>query len=910
MVQMASQETAIRSGHYAPVVNYGQTPRMPIPEYRQPDVDTKSDWGGAIASAIGSLGQAYVRSAAERDKKQQEEIQQQTYTNLAEKYSKIVEQQRQGVISPFAAETMIRTVDQEGLQMGVGWKDVRDIRNAYAGKLPDLEVERQKYYNKEMWEARTKEMEAISNNNPGFQRLSTDKRYAFMNDTAASLDYIGRMNEQLSTLDPNSDEYRVIKDQYTNAVKDNTSLNLMLYISNEFANEKDIRESTIAEGKVQAVRYATEQLGMSPTEAGVVYDMTVKDIGLDQLAGMTGNAMSLSLKEMQQANDLKLTSTKYRLYQIPQIPVIDALKLTDALNVRVAASGAGQSFVDGAVARVSELINTGDYTEAAREIPVEHVPNLIDAVNNTMSSANASDYMKAKVGNTSLSSFIEATRPSLNDSAQQKQVKFLNMQGIRRGINIDAISNQADIMSKSKDPAVSEEGRQLKDKVVELKAGNDFYNVIRSPWYSAVNSIFTNEDIRNNLRYTQNGELFFKDPDFSDSPILRTLEEIYGRKFSEVATLAFRSDFTTKLLGSKGTLFEKISIMNNNVMNGIIDDPEERKKFYENFGVRAAEAGDTPYDFATDEDNYLTRLKNFFTSNPQERDTSGLYRNGEEGDGYLGYRGMGMNIQNLQDPELRTATATISNSETIGGADVDLSETADLSIWKDVERYQAAQERRTFDAEMDTLGAAMEQIESGGNPNSVSDKGARGLMQLMPKTYEDIAKRYGLPKDGIDDPETNRTAGKLYMQELKERYGNDITKTVAAYNMGPTALDKVISKYPNTWEKHLPKETENHIKKFYKALDELTATASIENTDTIAGASVISRRDLARARVKEAADRNRPVEESEDVKQLEQQLDIEERKSDLQKLIEKVNDEKLIEAIREFIDRNGQNINE
>lgn len=614
MVQMASQETAIRSGHYAPVVNYGQTPRMPIPEYRQPDVDTKSDWGGAIASAIGNLGQAYIRGAAERDKKQQEEIQQQTYTNLAERYSKIVEQQRQGVISPFAAETMIRTVDQEGLQMGVGWKVVRDIRNAYAAKLPDLEVERQKYYNKEMWEARTKEMEEISNNNRGFQRLSTDKRYAFMNDVAASLDYIGRMNEQLSTLDPNSDEYRTIKDQYLKAVKDDTSLNLMLYIANEFADEKDIRESTIAEGKIQAVGYATDKLRMSPTEAGVIYDMTVKDIGLDQLAGMSGNAMSLSLKEMQQANDLKLTSTKYRLYQIPQIPVIDALKLTDALNVRVAASGAGQSFVDGAVARVSELINTGDYTEAAREIPVEHVPNLIDAVNNTMSSANASDYMKAKVGNTSLSSFIEATRPSLNDSTQQKQVKFLNMQGIRRGINIDAISNQADIMSKSKDPAVSEEGRQLKDKVVELKAGNDFYNVIRSPWYNDVNSIFTNDDIRNNLRYTQNGELFFKDPDFSDSPIIRTMEEVYGRKFSEAATLAARSDFTTKLLGSKGTLFEKISIMNNNVMNGVIDDPEERKKFYEDFGVRAAEAGDTPYDFATDEDNYLTRLKNFFTS--------------------------------------------------------------------------------------------------------------------------------------------------------------------------------------------------------------------------------------------------------------------------------------------------------
>lgn len=652
MVQMANQETALNTAHYAPQVNYSQSAKAPMPERREPNVDTKSDWAGAIANAFTTLGTAYIKGASERQKQELETAQQQAYTNLAEKYSRVVQQQRQGLIDPFTAETKIRVIDQEGLQSGIGWKEVKDIRNAYAGKLPDLEVERQKYYNEEMWKTRSTEMEEISKNNPGFQRLSTDKRYAFMNNTAASLDYIGRMNEQLSVLDPSSDEYRSAKEQYTNAVKDNTSLNLMLYISNELANDKDIRESTIAEGKIKAVEYARTQLGMSATEAGVVYDMTVKDLGLDQLAGMNKSAMSLSLDEIKKANDLKIANTKYNLYSIPEIPVIEALKLTDAMNVRVAAGGAGQKMMDSAVVNVSNLIANGNYEEAARQIPVEHVPAMMSSVNNTLSSANASSYMKAKVGNTAMSAFLEATAPNVNDSQEQQRVKFLNMQGIRRGINLDAIKNQAEIMSRDKDPAVSKEGMQLKDKVEKLKAGEDYYSIVSSPWYSDVNVIFRNEAVRDNLRYNQNGELFFKEPDYSDNPIVRVMEAAYGRKFSQAAQEAAMSDFTTRTVGSKGTLFEKISKMNNMVLSGTGEDVEERKKLYEAFGVRPAEVGDAQYNFATDEDNYLTKLKNFFSgSNNPAADL-------------VGAAGQ---TQPLEEQPV-TATATVSNSSPLANA--------------------------------------------------------------------------------------------------------------------------------------------------------------------------------------------------------------------------------------------------
>jgi soluble lytic murein transglycosylase-like protein len=56
-------------------------------------------------------------------------------------------------------------------------------------------------------------------------------------------------------------------------------------------------------------------------------------------------------------------------------------------------------------------------------------------------------------------------------------------------------------------------------------------------------------------------------------------------------------------------------------------------------------------------------------------------------------------------------------------------------------------------------------VESGLRPNVVSPVGARGLMQIMPATYEDIRKRNKDPLRGIDDPESNIAAGIWYSHQ-------------------------------------------------------------------------------------------------------------------------------------------------
>ena len=79
---------------------------------------------------------------------------------------------------------------------------------------------------------------------------------------------------------------------------------------------------------------------------------------------------------------------------------------------------------------------------------------------------------------------------------------------------------------------------------------------------------------------------------------------------------------------------------------------------------------------------------------------------------------------------------------------------------------------------------AVIQVESDFNPNCVSSKGARGLMQLMPGT----AKRYGVLR--IHDPEENIAGGVHYLADLLEMFYDDVPRALAAYNAGEGAVAK------------------------------------------------------------------------------------------------------------------------
>ena len=111
-------------------------------------------------------------------------------------------------------------------------------------------------------------------------------------------------------------------------------------------------------------------------------------------------------------------------------------------------------------------------------------------------------------------------------------------------------------------------------------------------------------------------------------------------------------------------------------------------------------------------------------------------------------------------------------------------------------------------------------IESNYDPFSISSSGAVGLWQFMPKT----GRFYNLEKswwnEDRHDPYRSTHAAIGYFKYLFNRFDNDIYLALAAYNAGPTYLDRQINKNKRKnlstdfWSLNLNDQVTNYIPKY------------------------------------------------------------------------------------------------
>jgi membrane-bound lytic murein transglycosylase B len=127
-----------------------------------------------------------------------------------------------------------------------------------------------------------------------------------------------------------------------------------------------------------------------------------------------------------------------------------------------------------------------------------------------------------------------------------------------------------------------------------------------------------------------------------------------------------------------------------------------------------------------------------------------------------------------------------------------------------VKRWQpmVAKASRRFDVPVSWINAVM-RVESGGRTMlseempMVSEKGAMGIMQVMPKTYTEMKTQYRLGPDPFD-PSDNIEAGAAYLRWLKSKYA--YPAMFAAYNAGSQRVDDLLAQGTP-----LPQETRDYV---------------------------------------------------------------------------------------------------
>lgn len=148
---------------------------------------------------------------------------------------------------------------------------------------------------------------------------------------------------------------------------------------------------------------------------------------------------------------------------------------------------------------------------------------------------------------------------------------------------------------------------------------------------------------------------------------------------------------------------------------------------------------------------------------------------------------------------------------------------------------------------------AITRQESLFNPTATSSAGAVGLMQVLPSTAREVARKSGMPyqQHQLTTPLYNLRIGSTYLGQMIDGFGGSYILAIAAYNAGPGRVRQWLTKYgppgrtPEAaidWIERIPfSETRNYVQ---RVLENLQVYRAIVNPNS--GKHIQLEKDLVR----------------------------------------------------------------
>ncbi len=160
-----------------------------------------------------------------------------------------------------------------------------------------------------------------------------------------------------------------------------------------------------------------------------------------------------------------------------------------------------------------------------------------------------------------------------------------------------------------------------------------------------------------------------------------------------------------------------------------------------------------------------------------------------------------LRLNEWNEPSITRAMLTLAQSARLAGLGLEIAKRALAekgARWSETD-FDAAlypvppwRPQKGFHLDRALIFAFMRQ-ESSFDPRAKSPDGARGLMQLMPRTAASLDRKRGFrgrQREELYDPHLNMSLGQRYLSQLlrSKRVGNDVLRLAAAYNAGPGNL--------------------------------------------------------------------------------------------------------------------------